>query len=118
MTEDKWKSLVSGLIPAGRTVLVKAPCGWFKEPGCGLTTSVHAAQLFNARDDRLGDIPMSWEPHAGSSSVCYLADDVLCEPPAAGSLLALMAERIAEQAEAMTTLRAILADVPAPDDGE
>jgi hypothetical protein len=40
----------------------------------------------------------------------------LSTPPTDGSLLALMAARIAEQAETIATLRAILAAVPAPED--
>jgi hypothetical protein len=114
MSGTTWLEFLARVIPVG-AVLVRTNAGWWREAGEGTTQAVHAAALHSLDDPYIQEwtTATAYEP---GDAVRHAAGGELYEPPAAGSLLDLMAKRIASLEDEAATLRAILASVPAPED--
>jgi hypothetical protein len=93
MSGTTWLEFLARVIPVG-AVLVRTNAGWWREAGEGTTQAVHAAALHSLDDPYIQEWTTATACEPGDA-VRYDAAGELFEPPASGSLLDLMAKRIA-----------------------
>ena len=122
--DERLAAIIAGLIPYGAVLILDTyRRQWFRPEGCGLVVSRYEAAIY------AGDSSLAKE--ATRESV-YSAAVELTDTPPPGSIVELLAKRIAEledersewQSTAfnlgheVATLRGILASVPPPEDDE
>jgi hypothetical protein len=107
--DERLAAIVAGLVPEGAVLVARRDDGrwWSLSSELRHTTeSAFTAAIFDPGDRRVWGL---------RESKAVMASDIISAPPP-GSIVELMAKRIAGLEDENATLRAILTSVPSPED--